>query len=443
MSLLDCNSGHLLNYHQDGKQSAYNLPNSFMTITPFKNDINPFKNDINPTPELKVNYKPNSNFTFLQNNINNSLNVIMETMTQPEFKMSTIDKLSSLDVAPNTEEIPLNFILDVALNTEEEIVNDDVCNECNIKYKIIESSMICENCGIEKNLNAEYNSEIYNSSVEGNYNGGTTASLPFMFSGPKSYGYQKALLKSCSDYTNASYQTIKKEILNRINMYNGNKPPMNVQLECVDIYYKIKENDKLYLNIINKGMLKGNEKKRLVFRSNGKWGLIGECLHSACLKFNLTRTSREIAEIIGIEEKYLSVGSKRLQEFHELGIVDIPMSVCPMDDYIRRYFLLLGIPAKYQSFVVDIINRADKKYLHINNESRMSIKCIGSIYMLCSRVPELHYISKEAIARECKISKTTFMKYYGTLYAGGKILKKTFRKHKIPMPVEWKDDRKK
>jgi len=114
-----------------------------------------------------------------------------------------------------------------------------------------------------------------------------------------------------------------------------------------------------------------------------------------------------------------------------------------MDDYIRRYFMLLNIPNKYQSFIIDIIERADKKYLHINNESRGSTKCIGAIYMLCSRIPELYYITRDIISRECKISKTSFIKYYAMLYANGMLLKKIFRKHKIPMPIEWKDERKK
>lgn len=343
----------------------------------------------------------------------------------------------------NTYQIYDDLQLDIGLEQNEIQENNDICQDCDIRMKITESAIICENCGLEKKLEEEYCSDVYNISVDTNYNSGTTSSLPFMFSGKKSYGYQKALLKCCSDYTNASYQLIKKEILNRINMYNGNKPPMNVQLVCVDLYYKIKESDKSYLNIINKGATIGAEKKRLVFRSNGKWGIIASCLYYACIKEGLTRTPREISEIIGVEEKYQSIGNKRLQEFYELGIIDIPINIDLINDYISRYFPLLDIPDIYKEFIVDLIDRAENKYLHINNESRSSTKCVGAIYMLCSRVPELNHITKEVISKECKVSKTTFMKYYQMLYNNYEVLKKTFKKHNIPMPIEWKDERKK
>jgi len=147
-----------------------------------------------------------------------------------------------------------NIKLDIEIKKNNQEISYDSCLECKIQFHILEDVMVCPQCGIEKDLNDEYSPETYNATIDSNYNSSTTASTSFTFSGKKSYGYQKAILKSCSDYSTTSFQTIKKEILHRINIYEGNKPPMNIQLNCIDTYYSIKENDKLYLEVMENGV---------------------------------------------------------------------------------------------------------------------------------------------------------------------------------------------
>ena len=53
------------------------------------------------------------------------------------------------------------------------------------------------------------------------------------------------------------------------------------------------------------------------------------------------------------------------------------------------------------------------------------------------RVPELRHITREHIARECHISKTTFLKYSMCLMNNWPLLKKVFKRHQVPMPKEW------
>jgi transcription initiation factor TFIIIB Brf1 subunit/transcription initiation factor TFIIB len=351
-----------------------------------------------------------------------------------------IGSVANKIIAPDIYITKTIYNLDVALINEPEPPKQEICPECNIQLKLLDDVLICEKCGLEQDYNAEYNAEMYNVAVDGNYNSSTTSSTSFTFSGgKKSYGYQKAMLRTCSEYSITSYQTIKKEILNRINMYNGNKPPMNVQLACIDMYYSLKENDKSYLEAINKGQTEQNEKKRLVFRSNGKWGIIAACLYYTCIAEGLTRTPREISEIIGIDEKYQSIGDKRLQEFNELGIINIPIHNKLLENYIYRYFPLLSIPEKYKDFVCDIIKRADDKGLHICIDIRTSTKCVGVIYLLTTRVPELMHISKDTITKECRISKTSYMRYASIISNNFIVIKKIFKLYQIPMPIEWKN----
>jgi hypothetical protein len=389
---------------------------------------NPFRNSSFTYQQLKNTFKETNTMLDKPDMVNKS---IIPT------KVIGMSRPDNLNIKPVDIERAIS-VLDIAVKKVEDDVPYDYCNGCKISLRILENVMICTNCGLEKDLIAEYNPETYNVAIDSNYNSSTTASTSFAFSGKKSYGYQKAILKSCSNYSNTSHLAIRKEILNRINMYDGNKPPMNVQIRCIDIYCSIKENDKSYLSIINQGVSEQNEKKRLVFRSNGKWGIIAACLYYACMEEGLSRTPREVSEIIGIDEKYQSAGDKKLQEFYELGIINISFGGKLLNDYINRYFPLLNIPDKYKQFVIDMVARADQKCLHICNENRTSTKCIGVINILCMRVPELRHIVRDQIARECHISKTTFIKYSMTLMNNWPLLKKVFKRHHVPMPKEWR-----
>lgn len=371
---------------------------------------------------------------FIMKNILTPAFVVPSQM--PEcIKMTYEPELVTAEIKSNRNHSELDVKLQLVQEQKE-----DLCIDCNIKMKIVDGAVICDGCGLKREVNDDYCADNYNMSVDANYNSGTTTSVPFTFSGRKSYKYKKTILKCCSDASTSSFQLIKKDILNRINIYNGNKPPMNVQLLCVELYYKIKESDKSYLDIINRDASVETKKKRLVFRGNGKWGIIASCLYYACIKEGLSRTPREISDIIGVDENYQTKGNKRLHEFYELGIIDIPIDAKIINDYISRFFPLLEIPDVYKQFIVDLIDRIDQKYLNINNEKRVSIKCVAAIYILCTRVPELSHITKEIICRECKLlSFAAILKHCHALYSNFKALKKVFKKHAIPMPVEWKN----
>jgi len=42
------------------------------------------------------------------------------------------------------------------------------------------------------------------------------------------------------------------------------------------------------------------------------------------------------------------------------------------------------------------------------------------------------------IVKECKISKSTFIRYYNLLLKNNIYIRPIFKRHKIPMPNEWK-----
>jgi len=228
-------------------------------------------------------------------------------------------------------------------------------------------------------------------------------------------------MKSCSNYKAFRNNNNLKTFENIIFQYKGSKPSKNI----------IKDASDLFDSIISKGY---------VFRKNGKKAVMSACLYYTCIMNNVTRSPKNIASIMNIDEKTWSKGDKILQELNEENIIDIPVNYNPLKDYIKRFLSALHINEQYEQFIYDLILRAEEKNLHVYNESRTSTKCVGAIYLLVSRVKSLRYIKKNDISKECgNISKNTFYKYYQLLYNNHKYIKKTFKKHRIPMPLKWKN----
>lgn len=309
------------------------------------------------------------------------------------------------------------------IDLETKVVVDNIeydeCPNCKVKMKTSEGLLCCSKCGHSKTT-VEYVEGLYNANLDKTHNVSRDSYMSFKLVGKDSYRYQRSLLKTCSDYKSYSKSNNKKDLRNCIFQYEGKKIPKDAQDLAIDLFTKIKE-------------------AGYVYRGNGKKGVLGACLFYACVMKGITKTPREIAAIMNIEERFLSSGDRELQELNEKGIISIPTHFDPLPDYIAQYFPALKIPEKYSKFIIDLIDRAERRNIHIRNDSRTTTKCVGAIYLLTTRVKELSHITKDDIVTECsKISKSTFIRYYNLLMSNAKKIKHVFKKHRIPMPVEWK-----
>ena len=340
--------------------------------------------------------------------------------TASDINLDEPFKHNSADFKKVTKKVAKKKIdLSVKLNIVNIKRNYKKCPKCDIYGKISDNIILCESCGLKRPW--DHDNGKYSISIEQNYNTSSNTFMAFNIIGKNSYCYQRSFLKTCAKYPSYRNNNNRKEIINKIYQYNGNKIPINVCNITADLFDQIK-------------------RKNYVFRGNGKWGVIGACLFYACIMNNLTRTPREIASIIGIEDRFLSQGDKILQELNELGIINVPTTFKPLGDYIDQFFPSLKIPSTYKPFIIDLIATAEKRYIHIGNESRMTTKCIGCIYLLCKRIPKLKHIKKDKISREClKISKSTFIRYYNLLMSNPKKIKKVFKRHCIPQPISWRN----
>jgi transcription initiation factor TFIIIB Brf1 subunit/transcription initiation factor TFIIB len=279
--------------------------------------------------------------------------------------------------------------------------------------------------------------EEYSTSAVTDCNVNANGFISIKMIGKGSYGYQRSLLKTCANYSKYRKINTLKDMNNWNTQSEKHHIPKNVINEANEMFATIKE--KAYKEEKD-GKDGKKKKKKLVFRKDGKKGVQAACAYYACYKNNISKTPAEIAQFCGIEEKFLSIGMRILGDLGEFKVIDIPVKINPISDYTDRYFELLDIPRTYKPFVMALIQRAESQKIHILHDNKNTTKCVGAIYMLVERTPELRKrITKEKIEQECTISKTTFIRYYTILCQYYRKIKKTMKIYGICMPREWKD----
>jgi transcription initiation factor TFIIIB Brf1 subunit/transcription initiation factor TFIIB len=304
--------------------------------------------------------------------------------------------------------------VEVVETVVEEVSAPDICKECGGKILQCRDQAVCQDCGLE----TEFTESAETVDV-GDGNTNSNGYLSFRFTGKNSLGLQKGLLSSSASYAKFSSIVIKKDLMNKAARSESHFPK-NV----------IEEANNLFSIIRSHGY---------VFRKSGKDGVLGACLYYACYNNGITKTPNEISRFIGVEGKSHSAGDRILRALNEEGIIKINTRIQPINDYVTRYMKKLGIDLKYRAFVLALIERAEAKKIHIARDSTNNTRSVGAIYMLTTRIPELRGIKKDTIDKMCCISRTTYMRYYNSLWEFYRLLKKVFKRYHVPMPEEWRD----
>ena len=297
------------------------------------------------------------------------------------------------------------------------------CVRCGGVLTLKDNYTICNSCGIEDRDNV-IEGDMVNccdmTSVDGsnaNYFGNN---ITLKITGKGSYGLQKSVLKNCANYERYRASNNLKEMRN-LNAQNAEvNIPRNIIREANEMFTKI--HDAGY-----------------VFRKDQKKGVISACLYYACFKNGIARTPQEIAKFMQIEEKFHSHGDRVLHDLNEKEIINIPIQIMPMRQYLEMYFNLLDINRKFLPFTEALINKAERSTLHILHDCKNNTKCIGAIYMLVTRIPMLSQrISLEYISNTCSISPATVKRYFNVIETYWQHFKVVFKRYGIPMPVAWR-----
>jgi len=290
------------------------------------------------------------------------------------------------------------------------------CEQCNIEMQLNNSCYVCKKCGLEIEYK-DYSSNYGNNMDCNNISENSFISLKIV--GKASHQHNKNLIQNCSDYAKYSYNNNVKDLRKIIYQLDGKQIPDDTITGSNDLFTSIKK--------------AGN-----VFRGNSRKGILANCLSIMCDHYNIPKTPEYLCSILDISEKYYSQGNKIVHDLVEKKIITLPTINDKLSNFITQYMMLLQIDMKYKQFIIDVINRAEDKYLHLLYNCKDSTKCCGSILLLITRVKSLNNITCTIISTKCKVSKTTFKKYYKLIYKNYKYFKPVFRKHRIPMPIEWK-----
>ena len=347
------------------------------------------------------------------NIIDKSLNL---SNSNNKYKQTIFDKLSILNKSKNI----INTIDENELETKLDINNINknckLCVNCNSSLTINYNQTICNTCGFENNYDISFDND--NTFMDSGYSNNDFVN--FKITGKNSYSLQKTTLKICSNYDQYRKLTIIREI-NLWNNHSGEfKIPKHIMREAIEMFCKIKKAD-------------------YVFRKDNKKGVLSACLYYSCYNNGIIKTPQEMAKYVGIQEKFHSYGDRVLQDLNDKEIISIPSKMDSINKYIDKYFELLDIDKIYKPFVINIIKKLEESNIHLLHDSKNNTKCIGAIYLLIQRIPKLKQkISKEKIEKECKISKTTFIRYFKIINLYYKTIKVIFKRYSIPMPIEWK-----
>jgi transcription initiation factor TFIIIB Brf1 subunit/transcription initiation factor TFIIB len=383
-------------------------------------DISQNSSELNSTYNLSVENMWNT--LFEEVNSNNPPTVSEISDIEPVV-MKSMTVHTNMKTGSMTKYITNGDVVNMSLeeNVKFNISDKNTICKCGKKLFVSSNILICLSCGVELPNSSNITEEEYSTSALTDCNVNSNGFIAMKMIGKGSYGYQRSMLKTCANYKKYRRLNTLKDMKNWNIHSKKHHIPKNVIKEANDMFAKIKEHG-------------------YVFRKDGKKGVLSACLYYACYNNNISKTPSEIAQFSSIEEKFHSLGDRILHDLNERGVIEIPVKINPIADYVDRYMTLLSIPNKYRVFILELISRADKKHIHILHDSKNNTKCVGAIYMLIDRVPELRArITKEQIEVECGISKTTFIRYCNVLCFHYKKLKKIFKRHHISMKAEWRD----
>lgn len=333
------------------------------------------------------------------------------------------ERIDNLDESASTK-IPLKEYLDLDMEYTT-IISSKKSNECpSCKSKLTHNGnkLECGSCGLVIDDSSGMTDEQYTTPSLSDCNVSDKGFMSMKIVGKGAYGNNRSLLKSCAKYDQYRNMTTRKDVHNWNSQSTDKHLPKNVIEEACNMFAKIKA-------------------KGYVYRKDVKKGVLSACIYYACYNNGISKTPNEIASLVGIAEKFHSMGDRILRDLNERGVVELPDKIDPVVDYVLRYMEVLGIDKKYKDFVLDIIHVADREKLHVLSDSKNNTKCIGAIYLLIDRVPDLRKtIDKDKIDNDCEISKTTFIKYYNLICKFYRKFVPVFVRHSIPMKIEWKED---
>lgn len=293
---------------------------------------------------------------------------------------------------------------------------------CGGIIEIQQQERVCTSCGLTDTISEPQDAQGVSSTSMSGYNTSNESANPIRVIGPANNTYQRKLICKTTDYDKTRLRDTLGQLTRITQNYKKCAIPTHIVDEAGHRYYDIQ--------------LLGEIK-----RGNVRRGAMAMCLMKMCEKYGVHHRRGVFAEMCEVELSDLSEGEKLLDRLIAEGKIrrEDFQSRNPehnrIHGYLIQHFIKLGIPmppdvyqqpvgsaAKttvsynpardYYGFVKRLIEFTTK--LRVAESSELYSKCAGAIFILSTRAPELK-ITADLIVSECKISKSTFKRFYNII----------------------------
>jgi transcription initiation factor TFIIB len=152
-----------------------------------------------------------------------------------------------------------------------------------------------------------------------------------------------------------------------------------------------------------------NEGKFIITRGINRISISAACLFFACIRNNVTRTSKEIALAYGIKDMEMNRGCKNLLKLLKARKMNLKMGTTKPEHFVKRYCDELKIKNIFAEEAIKISRNIEK--LNIASDHTPYSLAAASI-LLMSELNNIRSITKKKLANEFEISEVTILKTY-------------------------------
>lgn len=152
-----------------------------------------------------------------------------------------------------------------------------------------------------------------------------------------------------------------------------------------------------------------NEGKFVITRGINRTSIIAACIFYACKRKNMSRTSREIANLFGIKQMDINKGCKNFLKLLKIKHLDMDMGSSKAEHFVSKKCHEMNIKTIFTEQAITIAK----------NTSKLNIASVHTPYSLAAasilimaELNNLHSINKKSISKAFGISEITIMKTY-------------------------------
>lgn len=345
-----------------------------------------------------MNRNRNKNINLTDQSTNISKNNLQ--LNNPK-KVSLIDSLDNVNLD--------DYFADFDNNTPIAEVNKAGCQNCaseELVEDFAQGILVCTSCGqVVDNIidrNPEWRNYDDDGKTEGRCNLPTNKLLPQSSLGTTISGFGRSRLRTLHNWSKMPY---RERSLNEVFKQIARICEKAKIMRCIEDDAKI-----MYKTISECTHIKGkNNGKHIITRGKNRTGIIAACLFYACKRKDMTRSSREIADLFNLTSSEMNKGCKNFVKLLNIRKFNMNMGTCHADHFVKRYCNELGMKTEYINQSIKIAKNIDR--LNVATE-HTPISIAAACILIMADINGIASITKKKLGNKFGLSEVTIGKTY-------------------------------